>query len=138
MTGRKERIKVMIIEDEEDILTLYNDFLSSRGYQVICESDIESILPDVEMLKPDIYLIDYRLTRNTNGVDIATQILKKSPLVAILFITAYEPIAKQISNSQVFHNRNVDVLVKPVKLDEIERKILEMTNKNEALSSLAF
>ena len=33
--ARKQRLKVMIIEDEEDILTLYNDYLSSKGYDVI-------------------------------------------------------------------------------------------------------
>ncbi|HZA69141.1 MAG TPA: response regulator [Nitrososphaeraceae archaeon] len=138
MVERKERIKVMIIEDEEDLLTLYNDFLSSRGYQVICEYPaLNSIMLDIEAYAPDIYLIDYRLPGDKNGFDIAAEILQTYPLVPILFITAYEPIARQISKNPAFRNRSVDVLVKPVKLDEIQRKIIDMTSKNKELSSLA-
>lgn len=133
MTERKTGIKVMVIEDEEDILNLFKDFLSIRGYQTICESDITSIIPDVETYRPDIYLIDYKLAGNTNGIEIAMQILKKYPLTAILFITAYERVAVEISKTQVFYNSNVDVLIKPVKLHKIEGKILEMTNKTKAL-----
>lgn len=124
----------MVIEDEEDILNLYKDFLSIRGHQAICESDIATVIPDVETYHPDIYLIDYKLAGNTNGIEMATQILQKYPLTAIPFITAYDRIAVEISKTRVFHNRNVDVLIKPVKLLEIERKILEMTNKTKALS----
>ena len=31
----KKSLKIMIVEDEEDILTLYSDYLSKRGYHVI-------------------------------------------------------------------------------------------------------
>jgi hypothetical protein len=33
-TTTKKRLKVMIVEDEEDILTLYNDKLSRRGHRL--------------------------------------------------------------------------------------------------------
>ena len=46
-----KRLKIVIVEDEEDILTLYSDYLSSRGYHVIArytrgnhiKSDLENI-----------------------------------------------------------------------------------------------
>lgn len=31
----KRPLKIMIVEDDEDILTLYSDYLSRKGYQVI-------------------------------------------------------------------------------------------------------
>jgi DNA-binding response OmpR family regulator len=31
----KKSLKIMIVEDEEDILTLYSDYLSNKGYHVI-------------------------------------------------------------------------------------------------------
>ena len=39
----------MIIEDEEDILTLYNDYLISRGNQVVIKSESgDSIMTEIE------------------------------------------------------------------------------------------
>ena len=31
----KKNVKIMIVEDDEDNLTLYSDYLSKRGYHVI-------------------------------------------------------------------------------------------------------
>lgn len=128
----------MILEDEEDILTLYNDYFSSKGHQVVCKcKTANNILNEIEREIPDVYLIDYRLPGNKNGIEVAIEILHKFPLAPILIITAYEPVVNQISKNPVFQNRNIGVLVKPVKLAEIELKIMVMTSKNKLLSGLA-
>ena len=52
----------MIVEDDEDILTLYSDYLSRKGYQVIArytkgnniKSDLERYLPDLLSNKLEI------------------------------------------------------------------------------------
>ena len=65
-------------------------------------------------------MIDFRLPGNKNGIDIAIEILTRFPSAPILFITAYEQLQKEISKNPVFYNKNIEVLVKPVKLDIIE------------------
>lgn len=57
-----QKLKIMIINDEEDILTLYSDYLSNKGYQVIAKyTDASDIKDDVRMNTPDVFIIDYRL-----------------------------------------------------------------------------
>ena len=127
----KERLKIMIIEDEEDILTLYNDYLSSKGHQVVNKyKSTNNILKDIEKETPDVYLIDYRLPGNKNGIEIAIEILNKFPSAPILFITAYERVVAEVSNNPLFHNRRVTVLLKPLKLDKLENSIINLVNKN--------
>lgn len=75
---------------------------------------------EINESKCEIYLIDYRLPGNKNGVDIAIQILANFPSAPILFITAYENLRKEISKNPIFYGKNVDVLLKPVKMDKIE------------------
>lgn len=120
----------MIIEDEEDILILYNDYLSSKGHQVInkCLS-ADRILTDIEKEPPDVYLIDYRLPGNKNGIDVAIQILSRYPSASIVFITAFELLDREISKHGIFYDKNIDVLIKPVKLNDIENSILNLVNK---------
>lgn len=127
----KKKLKVMIVEDEEDILILYKDFLSGKGHDVTTmylNGDVG--FEEINEAKCEIYLIDYRLPGNKNGVDIAIQILHKFPSAPILFITAYENLHKEISKIPIFHGKNVDVLLKPVKLDKIESTMVGMMNKN--------
>ena len=71
---------------------------------------------------------------NKNGVDIAIEILTRIPSAPILFITAYEQLDKEISNNPVFYNKNIEVLVKPVKLDIIESTIFDPVKKSQRMN----
>jgi DNA-binding NtrC family response regulator len=127
----KGKLKIMIIEDEEDILILYKDFLSGKGHDVTTmylNGDV--MIEEIDKAKSDLYLIDYRLPGNENGIDIATQILNKFPLAPILFITAHENLHKEISKNPIFDGKNIEVLLKPVKLDKIENTIVSVMNRN--------
>jgi DNA-binding NtrC family response regulator len=129
---KKRKLKIMIIEDEEDILILYKDFLSGKGHDVTTMYlDGDVIIEEIDKAKSDLYLIDYRLPGNKNGVDIATQILDKFPLAPILFITAHENLHKEISKNPIFGGKNIEVLLKPVKLDKIESTIITLMNRNQ-------
>ena len=120
----------MIIEHEEDILTLFNDYLSLKGHPVVSKYlSADSIMSDIEKEMPDVYLIDYRLPGNKNGIDVATEILSKFPKAPILFITAHELLCSEISKLSEFHDKNVEVLTKPVKLYRMETAMLNLVNK---------
>jgi len=126
-----KKLKIMIVEDEEDILILYKDYLASKGHEVITTFlSGEDMIKEIDKINPDIYLIDYRLPGNKNGIDIAIEILNKWPSASILFITAYELLHKEISKNSIFYGKNIQVLVKPVKLDKIESAALNLVNKN--------
>jgi DNA-binding NtrC family response regulator len=126
-----KRLKIMIIEDEEDILILYNDYLISKGHQVINKYlSADSIITDIEKETPDVYLIDYRLPGNKNGIDVAIEILSRYPSAFIVFITAFELLDREITKHSIFYDKNIDVLIKPIKLNEIEKSMLDLVNKN--------
>jgi DNA-binding NtrC family response regulator len=74
---------IMILDDEEDILTLYHDYLSSKGHRIIrTYVNADNILQDIDIECPDAYIIDYRLLGNMNGIEVAIEILK-FPLACI-------------------------------------------------------
>lgn len=120
----------MIVEDEEDILTLYSDYLSNRGYHVIARyTRGNNIKTDLERHSPDVYLIDLRLPGGKSGTEVATEILDVYPSAPILFITADYRQPEVIEKNPKFRDKKVDVLLKPVKLDLIEHRIINLVNK---------
>ena len=120
----------MILDDEEDILTLYSDYLSRKGHRVInTYVNSETILDDVDIERPDAYIIDYRLPGNRNGIEVASEILKKFPSSCIMFITAFEFLEHEISKHNIFNDKNIEILIKPVKLRQIEDCLLNLTSR---------
>ena len=119
----------MILDDEEDILTLYNDYLSRKGHRVIrTYVNSETIIDDIDIERPDAYIIDYRLPGNRNGIEIASEILKKFPSSCIMFLTAFEFLDLEISKHDIFFDKNIEILINPVKLRQIEDSLLNLTS----------
>ena len=130
MVTLRTTCKIVILDDEEDILTLYSHYLSNLGHRILSTYiNADNILQDIDIEPPDIYILDYRLPGNMNGVEVAVEILKKFPLACIIFITAFEMLRKEISKRAIFRDKNIDILIKPVKLDRIQNSLLNLLQK---------
>ena len=126
----KKHLSIMIIEDEQDILLLYKDYLLSRGHNVVATSTTANeILSDYDRIKPDVAIIDYKLPNDKNGLDAALQILNKYPSAAILIVTAYETVTKEITKMPFLDNKRVEVLIKPLRLAQLENSIIDIANR---------
>jgi DNA-binding NtrC family response regulator len=124
---KPKKLKIMIIEDEQDILILYRDFLRVIGHEIVCASlHANNIMSDFEKNLPDICLIDYIIPGHKSGMDAAIEILTKYPLTPIIFITAYEQFEKEVINNAFFKDKNIRVLIKPLRLTKIEKVILDL------------
>lgn len=125
----RQKLKIMIMNDEEDILTLYNDYLSSKGHQAIAKyTDASDIRDDVRTNTPDVFIIDYRLPGAKNGIDAAVEILTTLPTAPILFVTGDESAMSIVSKDPLLSNSKVMMLLKPVKMRRLEETMLELVN----------
>ena len=132
MVTTKETYTIMLLDDEEDILKLYSDYLSSRGHRVLnAYVNADTILDDIDVECPDVYIIDYRLLGNMNGIEVAVEILNKFPSACIIFITAFELLEQEISKRDIFYDKNIDVLIKPVKLHQIQNSLMNLLSRTQ-------
>ena len=134
MVAIRKKLTIMILDDEEDILVLYSDYLTKQGHHVLntyVNSDI--MLEDIEIERPDIYLIDYLLPGNKNGVEVASEILKKFPTSCIMFITGFELLSDEISKHDIFYGKNMDILIKPVRLGQLQDSLVNLLSTKEQI-----
>jgi len=127
---KPEKLKIMIIQGDEDNLSLYSDYLSKRGYHVIARyTKGNNILSDVEKQPPDVFILNSKLPGNKSGMEVATEILDVYPSAPILFITADygQPVA--VKKHPKLHDKKVEILLKPVKLEQIENTIINLVSK---------
>ena len=125
-----DKKKVMIIEDEIDILLLYKDYLNNKGFSVQATSTTANeALNDYENFFPTLFILDYNLPGKLSGLEAARQILKKYPSAPIIIVTAYETVRSELSNDEFFTNKNIILLLKPIKLQVLEYTIKSLLNK---------
>jgi DNA-binding NtrC family response regulator len=129
MTNRqnKKPLKVMIIEDEQDILLLYKDYLISRGHNVlVTATSALEIISDYEKILPDITILDYKLPDNRNGIEAAVKIFNTYPSAAILIVTAYDTVKEEVLRQSIFEGKRFAIIFKPIKLARLENAIYDI------------
>lgn len=117
MTDKEK--KIIIFDDDEDILSICNYILEEQGWGVFTFTNCNDIVEKVAGINPDVILMDNWIP--DNGGIVATQTLKKDPdlkQIPVVYFSANSDI--QILAS---HAGAETYLAKPFDLDELERVI---------------
>ena len=89
--------KVLIADDEPDILEILKYNLSREGYQVITAKDGDEALDKAKLTHPDLVVLDIMMPRKT-GVEVC-EIMRAQPVfkdTLIIFLTALSDESTQI------------------------------------------
>ena len=79
-------LKVLVVDDEEDISDLIKFHLEEEGFQVfVCQNGLE-VLPRVDLSLPDLIILDIMLP-GIGGIDLCKRIKEKFK-VPIIMVTA--------------------------------------------------
>ncbi len=104
--------KILIADDEPDILEIISYNLKIEGYEVVTAKDGEDALQKAKLTKPDLIILDIMMP-NKNGMEVC-KILRAQPAfheTLIIFLTAL--------NDELSHVRGLeygadDYISKPV------------------------
>jgi DNA-binding response OmpR family regulator len=122
--------KILIAEDEQDILELITFTLEFGGHEVIPTSDGEAALEQTRRERPDLVLLDVRMPKMT-GYDVCKHIkadesIKKIPVV---FLSAK---GQEVEVNTGYEVGAVDYILKPFAPDQL------LENLEEILSNQRF
>ena len=80
--------KVLIIDDEKQILGLLSRIIGLKGYEVLQAATCKAGLRQMEQHSPEVVLCDVFLP-DGNGVDLVSDLKKLRPLSEIILLTAH-------------------------------------------------
>lgn len=123
--------KILIIDDDPDICTLLNRFLSRKGFEVQTVNSGREGIRAAETCQPDIILTDFRLG-DMDGSDVLQQLRQKWPHIPVLVMTGYSDIRMAVN---VLKLGAVDYITKPIVPDEILLSIQNALNTVPVTSS---
>lgn len=114
----RDRNKILIIEDDLDVLSMMVKYLEYSGYEILTAADGMEGLKQLEAGGFDLVITDIVMPY-VSGVGVVTAIKEKTPDIPVIAITGYgkEPEAMAME-------RKADmVLAKPVKMAELKSHV---------------
>lgn len=105
--------KILIVDDEPDILEFLKYNLQKEGFQVIVASDGEEGIAAAERERPDLIILDIMMPK-LDGVEVCRQLRSRPEFdkTLIAFLTAREEDYSQIA---ALENGGDDYITKPIR-----------------------
>lgn len=112
-------MRILVVEDELDLLDAIAEGLRIDGYAVDTSDDGEEGLELALVNDYDLVILDLNLP-NIDGIDILKAIRENNKLTKVLILTARSTIEDRVKGLDLGAN---DYLVKPFHFDELEARI---------------
>ncbi|WP_242967886.1 response regulator [Tepidibacter mesophilus] len=130
--NNKEKIRVVVIDDEEDILYTIKEICIFGGYDVLTATSGRKGYELCEKYKPQLVIVDYHMP-DWDGINTVKKIRSINKAVSILVLTVDE---RQEISDKFIEVGATDFAIKPIKAPDlisrikVNLKIHEITKKN--------
>ncbi len=120
-----EASKVLVVEDDERIRSLFEDALASLGYQVTTASTGAEAIELIQGRLFDTVLCDIRMPE-MDGLEILREIKRQDPSVEVVMVTGYPAVNTAVEALKL---GAYDYLAKPVRLEELQHLMARLTER---------
>lgn len=140
MVNSKDKIKIIVIDDEEDILYTIKEICGFGGYDVSTATSGRKGYELCKKYKPQLVIVDYHMP-DWDGINTVKKIRDMDPAVSILVLTVDE---RQEISDKFIEVGATDFAIKPIKAPDlisrikVNLKIHEITKKNIVDKANAF
>jgi DNA-binding response OmpR family regulator len=120
--------RVLVVDDDPDILQLVEWRLGVAGYDVVTERDGDSALVAVRESSPDLVLVDWMMPRRT-GIEVC-QAVRDDPSTARIPIILLTARAQEADVQRGFAAGADDYIVKPFSPRELLSRVAAVLERS--------
>ena len=121
-------MRVLIIDDEENIRKTTGILLEGMGHEVILASNAEAALEQLDKLQFDVAFLDLKLS-GKSGMDVLPSLLSRNPGLEVIVFTAFASFESVV---EAMRRGASDYIPKPFTPDQI-RQVLGKVTKTRKL-----
>ncbi|KGK91541.1 PhoP family transcriptional regulator [Desulfosporosinus sp. HMP52] len=123
------KMKIVLVDDEPEILTLVRDYLSREGYNALTATNGVEGMELIEREKPDLVLLDWMLP-GISGLDMCKR-LRETSTIPIIMLTAKSEEIDRVLGLEFGAD---DYIVKPFSLRELVARIKTVLRRSSGVS----
>ncbi|MCE9904181.1 acetoacetate metabolism transcriptional regulator AtoC [Hafnia paralvei] len=127
--------RILIVDDEKNVLRMLNTVFSQEGNQVFCADNGQDALAIFEQERPDVVLMDIRMP-TMNGLEALQRMREKWLDTPIILMTAYAAVETAV---EALRLGAFDYVIKPFELDELKlliNRALQLRNMKQEINIL--
>ena len=114
-----KQYRLLVVDDEQDILSLLETLLKKEGYDVETVTSGEEALTKMEVNIPDLVITDLFLD-GMNGMQLMESIHSKTPLLPVIILSGQAQIRDAVKAT---HMGSAAFLTKPVDKDKLSEQV---------------
>ncbi len=122
--------RVLIVDDQPDIVRLVRDYLERGGFEVVTAGDGEEALRTAHQARPDLVVLDLSLPR-LDGLDVA-RALRKDGDVPIIMLTPRTEESDRVAGLELGAD---DYVTKPFSARELVARVRAVLRRTQAARS---
>lgn len=115
-------MKILVVDDDPDILEVMKSFLEHQGHVVTSCSDGDAAIKAITLETFDCVFMDIVMTPK-DGITALREMKKLDPSLPIVIITGFKDADRVV---EAFRNGAMDVLLKPFNFSFIKENVLAM------------
>jgi len=116
-----EKLKVLLVDDEEDFVSTLSERLQLRNITTLVAADGEEALQIIDTDKPPVVVLDV-LMPGMGGLDVLRQIKRSYTHIQVIILTGRGSTKEGIKGMRL---GAFDYLMKPVKIEMLMQKMNE-------------
>lgn len=124
---------VLVINDDQEILTLFGDLLGEAGYAPLLYSSAISDLAEIERLAPDLIIIDYLIGREDAGWQMLQKLKLRRATANIPIVVCTAATKLLLETSGYLLSKRVVAVPKPFDIDELLGAVARALSLNGAI-----
>ena len=129
MEASDRPVRVLVVEDDQEIAQVLQRALRLEGYDVKLAGDGVQALDEVHAFLPDIIVLDLGLPR-MDGIDVARRLRKDEDDTPILMLTAKANVEDRVTGLEAGAD---DYLTKPFAFQELVARVRALARRQPAL-----
>ncbi len=130
--GLQQPVRILVVEDELDILEWLSTFLSILGYDHVTAFDGVMALELLGRGRFSIVLTDIVMPR-MNGMELLFRVRRDYPQTDVIVMTG---VVEDYSYSEVIEAGAIDYIAKPFHLNELKAKLARVISEQNLVASL--
>jgi two-component system response regulator GlrR len=111
--------RILVVDDDEDVLSLLETWLSGGGYEVKTAASGEEALSQIGINQPNLVITDLFMN-GMDGMELLTEIHRENPLLPVIMFSGQAQIPDAVKAT---HLGTLAFLTKPVKKDVLVEQV---------------
>ena len=119
------KTKILVIDDEKDLLDLLKEKLELEGYEVVTAGDGEEGLISAQVCAPDLIICDIKMPKK-DGFEVLKELKQhanfRAPFIMLTVVDDFDKIKEAYEDKADFY------ITKPVELHKLSKNIKILLN----------